>query len=77
MRINSKRENRRKNVRMNMDNHSINHVVESFCHVRAFTLDKPWAFTYHTRACAKGSIPNAQETQAGYRGNRGADSHAE
>ena len=40
-------------------------------------LDNPWAFTYHTRACAKGLTSNARKVHAGTRVNRGADSHDE
>ncbi|MDH4186549.1 MAG: hypothetical protein OEV08_06105, partial [Nitrospira sp.] len=46
-------------------------------HEGKIALDKPRAFTYHTRACAKGLISSALGFQTGNRGNRGADSHAE
>jgi len=40
-------------------------------------LDNPWAFTYHTRTCAKGLTSSARNIQVGNRVNRGADSHDE
>jgi len=40
-------------------------------------LDNPWAYTYHTRSCAKGLTSNALKIHVGNRVNRGADSHDE
>lgn len=64
-------------MRVNQRNNVRNHRFRLFIHESEIALDNPWAFTYHTRACAKGLISDAQEYQAGNRGNRGADSHDE
>jgi len=54
-----------------------NQPVRSSLMKDEIALDNPWAFTYHTRACAKGLTSSARKIYAGNRVNRGADSHDE
>lgn len=63
----------RENVRNDVKNHYLRLSIREY----EFALDNPRAVTYHTRACAKGLIPDVQDIQSGNRGNRGADSHDE
>ena len=73
----SKRENSRKIVRITRGNSLRNHRFRLSLAKEEIALDNPWAFTYHTRACAKGLTSNARENHVGNRVNRGADSHDE
>lgn len=64
-------------MRIRKRNNLINHRFRLSLVEGEIALDNPWAFTYHTRACAKGLTSNAWENHAGNRVNRGADSHDE
>ena len=64
-------------VRIKRENDMRNHRLRLSLAKGEIALDNPWAFTYHTRACAKGLTSNARKVHAGTRVNRGADSHDE
>ena len=72
-----KREDWREMVRIKLENNMRNHRLRLFFAKGEITLDNPWAFTYHTRACAKGLASNARKIHVGNKLNRGADSHDE
>ena len=59
------------------ENNLRNHSFRLFLEAGEIALDNPWAFTYHTRACAKGLTSSARKIDVGNRVNRGADSHDE
>ncbi|MDH4185760.1 MAG: hypothetical protein OEV08_02070, partial [Nitrospira sp.] len=56
---NSKRENRCGVMRVKGESDSGNQRFILSIHEGKIALDKPRAFTYHTRACAKGLISSA------------------
>jgi hypothetical protein len=64
-------------VRAKRENNLKNHGFILSLWKGEIALDNPRAFTYHTRACAKGLPSNARTVHAGNRVNRGADSHDE
>jgi len=72
-----KRENCRKMVRIKRGNNLRNLRFILSLAKGEIALDNPWAFTYHTRTCAKGLTSNARKIHVGNRVNRGADSHDE
>ena len=63
--------------RIKRENNLRNHRFRISLAKGEMALDNPWAFTYHTRTCAKGLTSNTRTVHAGNRLNRGADSHDE
>lgn len=64
-------------VRIKRENYMRNHRFRLSLAKGEIALDNPRAFTYHTRACAKGLASNARKVHVRNRVNRGADSHDE
>ena len=72
-----KMENWREIVRIMRENNLRNHRLRLSLAKGEIALDNPWAFTYHTRTCAKGLTSSARKIDVGNRVDRGADSHDE
>jgi len=64
-------------VRITSEKSMRNHRLRFFLAEEKIALDNPWAYTYHTRAVAKGLTSHARKVHVGNRVNRGADSHDE
>ena len=64
-------------MRIMRENNLRNHRLRLSLAKGEIALDNPWAFTYHTRTCAKGLTSSARKIDVGNRVDRGADSHDE